>query len=154
MVDSVLLLVDALTVRCHRPLRAEKSLDLALNRLLSLNKIDRPGSRPEEVVDMVFDLFCELNANEDQLDFPIVYASAKLGIAKRELEDESDNLEPLFQMIRERVDPPRADADAPFQMLVTNIDYNKFIGRTATGKILTVASKLERPWLVSIVKAR
>lgn len=136
MVDSVLLLVDAFDGPMPQTrFVLKKSLDLGIKPIVVINKIDRPGSRPEEVVDMVFDLFCELNANEDQLDFPIVYASAKLGIAKRELEDESDNLEPLFQMIRERVDPPRADADAPFQMLVTNIDYNKFIGRTATGKI-------------------
>jgi GTP-binding protein len=100
-----------------------------------INKIDRPGARPEAVVDMVFDLFCELDANEDQLDFPIVYASAKFGIAKKHLEDDSENLEPLFEMIGERVAPPVGDPAAPFQMLVTNIDYNKFIGRTATGKI-------------------
>lgn len=136
MVDSVLLLVDAFDGPMPQTrFVLKKSLDLGIKPIVVINKIDRPGSRPEEVVDMVFDLFCELNANEDQLDFPIVYASAKLGIAKKELEDESDNLEPLFQMIGERVDPPKGAVDAPFQLLVTNIDYNKFIGRTATGKI-------------------
>jgi GTP-binding protein len=76
-----------------------------------------------------------LNANEEQLDFPIVYASAKNGYAKNELEDPSDNLEPLFRMSRDKVDPPQVDVAAPFQLLVTNIAYNKFIGRIATGKI-------------------
>ncbi len=136
MVDSVLLLVDAFDGPMPQTrFVLKKSLDLGLKPIVVINKIDRPGSRPEEVVDMVFDLFCELNANEEQLDFPIVYTSAKNGIAKKELEDDSDNLEPLFQMIRDRVDPPQVDLEAPFQMLVTNITYNKFIGRIATGKI-------------------
>ena len=136
MVDSVLLLVDAFDGPMPQTrFVLKKSLDLGIKPIVVINKIDRPGARPETVVDMVFDLFCELDANEDQLDFPIVYASAKFGIAKKHLEDESDNLEPLFEMIGERVAPPVGDPAAPFQMLVTNIDYNKFIGRTATGKI-------------------
>ena len=136
MVDSVLLLVDAFDGPMPQTrFVLKKSLDLGLKPIVVINKIDRPGSRPEEVVDMVFDLFCELNANEEQLDFPIVYASAKNGYAKHELEDASENLEPLFQMIREKVDPPQVDVEAPFQLLVTNIAYNKFIGRIATGKI-------------------
>ncbi len=136
MVDSVLLLVDAFDGPMPQTrFVLKKSLDLGLKPIVVINKIDRPGSRSEEVVDMVFDLFCELNANEEQLDFPIVYASAKNGIAKSELADESDNLEPLFQMIRNRVAPPQVDMGAPFQLLVTNIAYNKFIGRVATGKI-------------------
>lgn len=136
MVDSVLLLVDAFDGPMPQTrFVLKKSLELGLKPIVVINKIDRPGSRPQAVVDMVFDLFCELNANEDQLDFPIVFASAKNGIAKAELTDESENLEPLFDVIRDRVDPPVADPAAPFQLLVTNIDYNKFIGRTATGKI-------------------
>ncbi|MDO3379614.1 translational GTPase TypA [Geoalkalibacter halelectricus] len=136
MVDSVLLLVDA----CDGPMPQtrfvlKKSLDLGLKPIVVINKIDRPGARPEKVVDMVFDLFCELNANEEQLDFPIVFASAKQGIAKREMADDSNNLEPLFAMIRERVAPPEVDPGRPFQMLVTHIDYNEYIGRIATGKI-------------------
>ncbi len=137
MVDSVLLLVDAFDGPMPQTrFVLKKSLELGLKPIVVINKIDRPGARPEPVVDMVFDLFCELNANEDQLDFPIVYSSAKLGFAKAELADESDNLEPLFDIIRDRVDPPTGDPAAPFQLLVTNIDYNKFIGRTATGKIV------------------
>ena len=136
MVDAVLLLVDAFDGPMPQTrFVLKKSLDLGIKPIVVINKIDRSGARPEEVVDMVFDLFCELNANEDQLDFPIVYASAKNGYAMKELEDKSDNLEPLFEMIKERVDPPKVDLDAPFQLLVTNIAYNKFIGRIATGKI-------------------
>jgi len=136
MVDSVLLLVDAFDGPMPQTrFVLKKSLDLGIKPLVVINKIDRPGARPEAVVDMVFDLFCELNANEHQLDFPIVYASAKFGIAKAALEDESDDLQPLFDVIRDRVDPPSGDPDAPFQMLISSIDYNKFIGRTATGKI-------------------
>lgn len=136
MVDSVLLLVDAFDGPMPQTrFVLKKSLDLGIKPIVVINKIDRPGARPEAVVDMVFDLFCELSANEQQLDFPIVYASAKFGIAKANLADESDNLTPLFSAIRDRVDPPAGDLNAPFQMLVTSVDYNKFIGRTATGKI-------------------
>lgn len=136
MVDSVLLLVDAFDGPMPQTrFVLKKSLELGLKPIVVINKIDRPGARPTQVVDMVFDLFCELNANEYQLDFPIVYSSAKFGIAKAELVDESDNLLPLFNAIRDRVDPPSGDPAAPFQMLVSNIDYNKFIGRTATGRI-------------------
>jgi GTP-binding protein len=136
MVDSVLLLVDAFDGPMPQTrFVLKKSLDLGIRPIVVINKIDRPGARPEKVVDMVFDLFCELNANEKQLDFPIVYTSAKQGFAKAELEQESDNLDPLFAMIRDHVDPPEADLSAPFQMLVTSIDYNDYLGRIATGKI-------------------
>ncbi len=136
MVDSVLLLVDAFDGPMPQTrFVLKKSLDLGIKPIVVINKIDRPGARPEAVVDMVFDLFCELKANEQQLDFPIVYASAKFGIAKAALEDESKDLQPLFDMVRDRVDPPSGDPAAPFQMLISSIDYNKFIGRTATGKI-------------------
>ena len=136
MVDSVLLLVDAFDGPMPQTrFVLKKSLDLGLKPIVVINKIDRPGARPDEVVNLVFDLFCELNANEEQLDFPIVYASAKNGYAKRELNQESADLEPLFEMIRQRVAPPEVDPSAPFQMLVVNIDYNEYIGRIATGKI-------------------
>jgi len=136
MVDSVLLLVDAFDGPMPQTrFVLKKSLDLGIKPIVVINKIDRPGARPEEVVNMVFDLFCELTADEAQLDFPIVYASAKSGYAKRNLEDDSNNLEPLFEMIAERVAPPEANADAPFQMLVSSIAYNDYIGRLATGRI-------------------
>jgi GTP-binding protein len=138
MVDSVLLLVDAFDGPMPQTrFVLKKSLDLGIKPIVVINKIDRPGARPEAVVDMVFDLFCELNADEMQLDFPIIFASAKSGYAKRELEDPTDNLEPLFEMIAARVAPPEANPDASFQMLVSSIAYNDYIGRIATGKIFS-----------------
>jgi GTP-binding protein len=136
MVDSVLLLVDAFDGPMPQTrFVLKKSLELGIKPIVVINKIDRPGARPEKVVDMVFDLFCELNADEEQLDFPIVYTNAKAGHATRDLDQPSDNLEPLFAMIAERVAPPKANPAAPFQMLVTSIDYNDYLGRIATGKV-------------------
>jgi len=138
MVDSVLLLVDAFDGPMPQTrFVLKKSLDLGIKPIVVINKIDRPGARPEWSVDQVFDLFCELNANEEQLDFPVVYASAKQGYAKRSLEEPAVGMQPLFAMIRERVAPPVVDPDGPFQMLVANIDYNEYIGRIATGKIFS-----------------
>jgi len=136
MVDSVLLLVDALDGPMPQTrFVLKKSLDLGLKPIVVINKIDRPGARPDEVVDMVFDLFCELNAKDEQLDFPIVYTSAKLGYAKLDMTSESTSMEPLFAVVESNVHPPKGDINAPFQMMVTNIDYNDYIGRIATGKI-------------------
>jgi GTP-binding protein len=136
MVDSVLLLVDALDGPMPQTrFVLKKSLDLGLKPIVVINKIDRPGARPDEVVDMVFDLFCELNAKDEQLDFPIVYTSAKLGYAKLDMSSESTSMEPLFAVVESNVHPPKGDINAPFQMMVTNIDYNDYIGRIATGKI-------------------
>jgi GTP-binding protein len=142
MVDCVLLLVDAFDGPMPQTrFVLKKSLDLGLLPIVVINKIDRPGARPEEVVDMVFDLFCELDAAEDQLDFPIVYASAKNGYARFEPNDDNMDLEPLFQTIKDKVPPPSAKAEAPFQFLVTSIDYNNYIGRIATGKIFNGSVK-------------
>ncbi len=136
MVDSVLLLVDAFDGPMPQTrFVLKKSLDLGHRPIVVINKIDRPGARPEQVVDMVFDLFCELNAAEQQLDFPIVYTNAKAGLATLDLTDSAENLAALFQVIRDRVSPPQVDPQAPFQMLVTSIDYNDYLGRIATGKI-------------------
>jgi len=136
MVDSVLLLVDALDGPMPQTrFVLKKSLDLGLKPIVVINKIDRPGARPDEVVNMVFDLFCELNAADDQLDFPIVYTSAKLGYAKLDMGSQSTSMEPLFAVVESNVHPPKGDPNAPFQLLVNNIDYNDYIGRIATGKI-------------------
>ncbi len=151
MVDSVLLLVDAFDGPMPQTrFVLKKSLDLGQRPIVVINKIDRPGARPEKVVDMVFDLFCELSANEDQLDFPIVYTSAKLGFAKKELEQDSEDLDPLFSMIAEHVAPPKGDPEAPFQMLVTSIDYNDYLGRIATGKIFN--GKIHTGETVALIK--
>lgn len=136
MVDSVLLLVDALDGPMPQTrFVLKKSLDLGLKPIVVINKIDRPGSRPEEVLNMVFDLFCELNASDDQLDFPVVYTSAKMGYAKLDITIESNSMEPLFAVVESNVRPPKGDINAPFQMLIANIDYNDYIGRMATGRI-------------------
>jgi GTP-binding protein len=136
MVDSVLLLVDALDGPMPQTrFVLKKSLDLSLKPIVVINKVDRPGARPAEVVDMVFDLFCELNASDEQLDFAIVYTSAKFGYAMLDMEAASTSMEPLFAVIESNVRPPQGDANAPFQLLVTHIDYNDYIGRIATGKI-------------------
>ena len=151
MVDSVLLLVDALDGPMPQTrFVLKKSLDLGLRPIVVINKIDRPGARPSEVVDMVFDLFCELQASDEQLDFAIVYTSAKMGYAKLEMTDESEDMEPLFETIINNVSPPEGDPVAPFQMLVTNIDYNDYIGRIATGKIFN--GRVEAGETVALVK--
>ena len=136
MVDSVLLLVDALDGPMPQTrFVLKKSLDLGLKPIVVINKIDRPGSRPDEVLNMVFDLFCELNASDDQLDFPVVYTSAKLGYAMLDVKSKATTLEALFAVIESNVRPPKGDTNAPFQMLIANIDYNDYIGRMATGRI-------------------
>ena len=136
MVDSVLLLVDALDGPMPQTrFVLKKSLDLGLKPIVVINKIDRPGSRPVEVLNMVFDLFCELNASDDQLDFPVVYTSAKLGYAMLDINSKATTMEPLFAVVESNVRPPRGDINAPFQMLIANIDYNDYIGRMATGRI-------------------
>ncbi|WP_129127361.1 translational GTPase TypA [Geomonas oryzae] len=151
MVDSVLLLVDALDGPMPQTrFVLKKSLDLGLKPIVVINKVDRPGARPSEVVDMVFDLFCELQASDAQLDFAICYTSAKMGYAMREMEHPSDNMEPLFELIKENVHPPEGNADAPFQLLVTNIDYNDYIGRIATGKIFN--GKVSSGETVALIK--
>ena len=136
MVDGVLLLVDAFDGPMPQTkFVLKKSLELHLKPILVVNKIDRPGARPQEVVDMTFDLFCELNASDEQLDFPIVFASGKEGIAKMELADASADLKPLLDTIIHRVLPPVADPDLPFQMLITMLDYDSYVGRIATGRV-------------------
>lgn len=136
MVDGVLLLVDA----AEGPLPQtkfvlKKSLELGLKPIVVINKIDRKDARPNEVLNEVFDLFVALGANEEQLDFPYIYSIAKQGIAKKDLEDESDNLTPLLNIIVEKISPPNADLNQPFQMLISSIDYNDYLGRIGIGKI-------------------
>ena len=137
MVDGVLLLVDAdegPMPQTKYVLR--KALEAHLKPIVVINKIDRPDQRVEEVVDEVLDLFIELNADEDQLEFPVVYASARNGIAKLSMDDESNNLEPLFKVILENIPAPDVDTEAPLQMLVNTLDYDNFIGRIVIGRVM------------------
>ncbi|HEY5560510.1 MAG TPA: translational GTPase TypA [Clostridiaceae bacterium] len=136
MVDSVLLVVDAFEgAMPQTKFVLKKALELQLNPIVVINKIDRADSRPSEVIDEVFDLFLELGATDTQLDFPIVYCSAREGIAKIDLTDESNDLTPLFNTIIDHVAPPEGYVDKPFQMLVTTIDSNEYVGKIAVGKI-------------------
>ncbi len=137
MVDGVLLLVDAFEGPMPQTkFVLRKALDLHLKPILVINKVDRPDSRSHEVVDETFDLFCELNATDEQLDFAIVYCSAKDGIAWYEMEEDSDSLKPLFETIIRRVLPPVANHGRPLQMLVTMLDYDNYIGGLGLGRIV------------------
>ena len=136
MVDGVLLLVDAFEGAMPQTREVlKKSLALNLKPIVVINKIDRPGSRPYKVVDEVLELFIELGANDEQLDFPVVYASAKDGIGKMKLEDESTNLHCLFETIVNNIPLPACDEEGTAQMLVSNIDYDDYVGRVAIGRI-------------------
>jgi len=136
MVDGVLLLVDAFEGPMPQTkFVLKKSLELHLKPILVINKLDRPHARPDEVADLTFDLFCELNATDEQLDFPIIYASGKDGYATLDLDEPSDSMKPLLETILHRVLPPIADPDLPFQMLVTMLDYDSYVGRIAIGRI-------------------
>lgn len=146
MVDGVLLLVDA----AEGPLPGtkfvlKKSLDLKLKPIVVINKIDRKDARPHEVLDLVFELFLSLGATDEQLDFPTIYCIAKQGIAKREMDEESTTLEPLFEAIAKTVPPPPGDLKSPFQMLVTTIDYNDYLGRLGIGRVHRGTIKLGGP---------
>ena len=136
MVDSVLLLVDAVDGPMPQTrFVTQKAFAQGLNPIVVINKIDRPGARPDWVVDQVFDLFDNLGANDTQLDFPIVYASALNGYAKLELKDASDNMDPLLQTIIDRVSPPDVDAEGPFQMQITSLDYSSYVGTIGIGRV-------------------
>ena len=136
MVDGVLLLVDAFEGPMPQTREVlKKSLALNLKPIVIINKIDRPGAEPLKVVDQVLELFIELNANDEQLDFPVIYASAKNGIAKMHLEDESDNVNCIFDTIISNIEPPKCNIDGDMQMLVSNIDYDDYLGRLAVGRV-------------------
>ncbi|MEN3005498.1 translational GTPase TypA [Dehalobacterium formicoaceticum] len=135
MVDGVLLIVDAFEGPMPQTkFVLRKALELNLKPVVVVNKIDRPDARPHEVIDQVFDLFVELGASEEQLDFPIVYTSARSGTAQGEMEDTGENLEPLFETIIDHVSPPQV-AEGPFQMRVANLDHDNYLGKYAIGKI-------------------
>ena len=136
MVDSVLLVVDSYEGPMPQTkFVLKKALELELKPIVVINKIDKPDARPEEVIDEVFDLFVELGANDEQLDFPIIYASARNGFARYNVEDTNEDMQPLFETIIKHVAPPEGYLDAPFQMLVTTLDSNVFVGKIALGKI-------------------
>ncbi|ASN80782.1 MULTISPECIES: translational GTPase TypA [Deinococcus] len=136
MVDGCLVLVDA----AEGPMPQtrfvlRKALELGLKPIVVVNKIDRQDARPEEVVNLTFDLMAELGANDDQLDFPVLYAIAREGKAFKDLEAPRDDFEELFDMVLEKIPAPHVDLEAPFQMLVTNLDYSEYLGRIVLGRV-------------------
>ena len=136
MVDSVLLLVDAVDGPMPQTrFVTQKAFAQGLKPIVVINKIDRPGARPDWVMDQIFDLFDNLGATDEQLDFKVVYASALNGWASHELETESDNMNPLFDAILENVSCPDADSDGAFQMQISQLDYNSYVGVIGVGRI-------------------
>ena len=151
LVDGVLLLVDA----SEGPLPQtryvlRKALEAHLPPIVAINKIDRSDARPQEVVNEVYDLFIDLGAAEEQLDFPILYTIAREGVARKALDDPSENLEPLFETILQTIPPPRGEPDGVLQLLVANLDYSEYHGRLALGRIFSGA--LRRGDEVAIAK--
>jgi len=146
MVDGVLLLVDA----SEGPLPQtrfvlKKALELNLSPILVINKIDRPDARIKEVLNEVYDLFIDLDATEEQLEFPIVYTNARKGTAVIKQEETGSDLKPLFELIVKTVPPPTGDPDGILQVLVTNIDYNDYVGRLAVGRVFSGTIKSADP---------
>lgn len=136
MVNGVILVVDAYEgVMPQTKFVLHKALDLDLDLIVCVNKIDRPEARPDEVVDEVLELLLDLDANDKQLECPFIFASAREGSAKYKLEDESDNMIPLFETIINHIPAPEGDAEAPLQLLISTIDYNEYVGRIGVGKI-------------------
>jgi len=136
MVDSVLLLVDAVDGPMPQTrFVTQKAFDQGLNPILVINKIDRPGARPDWVLDQVFDLFDRLGGNDEQLDFPVIYASALNGIAGLDEDAMSDDMSPLMDLILEKVNPPEVNDEGPLQMQISALDYNSYVGVIGIGRI-------------------
>ena len=136
MIDGVLLVVDATDgPQAQTRFVLRKALEAGAKPIVVINKIDRDNATPHKVLDLVFDLFVSLHATDEQLDFPVVYASAKDGYSKIDLKDESKDMDPLFQAIIKHIPPPRAHAGVEFKMLAANLDYSEYLGRIAFGKI-------------------
>src|SRR6266513_1124423 len=138
IVDGVMLLVDA----SEGPLPQTryvlmKALEAKLTPIVVINKIDRPDARIPEVLDEIYDLFIDLDAHEDQLDFPVLYTNAKAGTATVKLDEPSENLQPLFEAIVKNIPPSAGDPEAVLQMLVANLDYSDYLGRLAIGRVFS-----------------
>ena len=136
MVNGVILVVDAYEGPMPQTkFVLQKALELDLSVIVCINKIDRPEARPTEVIDEVLELFMDLDASDEQLDCPFVFASARSGFAKKELDDPEVDMSPLFETIVNYIPAPEGDPDAETQMLISTIDYNEFVGRIGVGKI-------------------
>ena len=149
MVDGVVLLVDAFEGAMPQTREVlKKSLALNLKPIVVINKIDRPGARPYKVVDEVLELFIELGANDEQLDFPVIYASGKQGVATMNLDQPGKDLKCLFETIINTITPPNCDESGPTQMLVSNIEYDEYVGRIAVGRIERGSIKVGQPVVI------
>jgi GTP-binding protein len=138
MIDGVLLVVDAHDgPQAQTKFVLKKALENGAKPIVVINKIDRENARPHKVLDMVFELFLELNASDEQLDFPVVYASARDGYALREIDQPNDNMLPLYEAIVQKIPPPKASGVHYFQFLVSNLDYSDYLGRIAYGRIVS-----------------
>ena len=136
MVNGVILVVDAYEgAMPQTKFVLRKALDLALPVIVCVNKIDRPEARPDEVVDEILELFMDLDASDEQLDCPFIYASARAGFAKRDVNDPETDMTPLFETILEYIPAPEGDPDAETQVLISTIDYNEYVGRIGVGKV-------------------
>ncbi|PVZ68399.1 translational GTPase TypA [Pelagibaculum spongiae] len=136
MVDSVLLLVDAVDGPMPQTrFVTQKAFEQGLKPIVVINKVDRPGSRPDWVLDQVFDLFDRLGATEEQLDFPVIYASALNGVAGLEADQMTENMTPLLQMVLDKVPPPKVDLEGPLQMQISALDYDSYVGVIGIGRI-------------------
>ncbi len=136
MVDGVLLLVDAFEGPMPQTrFVLRKALEAGLKPIVVINKVDRPDARPQEVLDKILDLFIDLGAHEDQLDFPVMYTSAKMGYANIDLEGTSTDMKPLLDMIISVIPVPKGDEDGPLQLVISSIDYDSYVGRIGVGKI-------------------
>ncbi len=143
LVDSVVLLVDAFEGPMPQTkFVLRKSLELGLKPVVVINKIDRPHGRPHEVLDMVFELFMDLGADDEQLDFPVVYASGLKGIAQHEMDDEGTDLRPLLETVVEFVPEPGGDVDGPLQMQIATLAYDDYVGRVAIGRVFDGSLKV------------
>ncbi len=146
MVDSVLLLVDAVDGPMPQTrFVTSKAFEQGLNPIVVINKVDRPGARPDWVMDQVFDLFDRLGATDEQLDFPVIYASALNGVAGHDPEDLAEDMTPLFEMITERVPAPEVDVEGSFQMQISALDYNSYVGVIGIGRVSRGVLKPNQP---------
>ena len=152
MVDGALLIVDAQEGPMPQTrFVLSKALELGLKIILVVNKIDKPGADPNGTIDKVFDLFTELTDREDLIDFPIIYASSLHGFAKKELNDNSDNIIPLLDCILENIQPPEGDDEATLQFQATTLDYNEYVGRIVIGRIIN--GKMKSQETVTLIKS-
>lgn len=155
MVNGVVLVVDAYEGPMPQTkFVLQKALELDLSVIVCINKIDRPEARPAEVIDETLELMMDLDASDEQLDCPFIYASARAGFARYELDDTNNDMEPLFETIVKHIPAPEGDPEAPTQVLISTIDYNEFVGRIGVGKIDNGSLKVNQECVLVTIMIR